>query len=121
MIAPKLVDGDLVVENGELVMIDGDEELVQSVRSILVTRKGEFFLSPDHGLSYENLLGKNTNIEALRDDIVEAVSQEDRVDSIPDIEILDDRKTRNRSVKITIQKATGEEVDIGVVNFGGVG
>ncbi|MDE3837943.1 hypothetical protein C0966_00780 [Bacillus methanolicus] len=121
MIAPKLVDGDLVVENGELVMIDGDEELAQSIRSILETRKGEFFLEPEHGLSYENLLGKNTNKEALRDDIIEAVSQEPRVESIPDIQIIDDRKARKRSVKLTIQKETGELVEIGEVELGGVG
>jgi phage baseplate assembly protein W len=121
MIAPKLVDGDLVVENGELVMIDGDEELAQSIRSILETRKGEFFLEPEHGLSFENLFGKTAYPDELRDDIIEAVSQEPRVESITNVQIFDNRETRKRSVNLTIQKENGEEVEIGEVNLGGVG
>jgi phage baseplate assembly protein W len=119
MISPKIVDGDIVIENGDIVMVEGDEELAQSIQSILQTRKGEFFLEPDHGLSFDNILGKQANQYEARDDIVEAVSQEPRVASVADVVFVDDRKARKRSVGLTIQKEDGTEMEVGEVNIGG--
>ncbi|KRI55732.1 DUF2634 domain-containing protein, partial [Acinetobacter baumannii] len=82
MIAPKLKDGDLVIENGNLIMVEGDEELAQSVAATLQTRKGEFFLEPEHGMSFRNMLGKVADQDETRDDIIEAISQESRVQSV---------------------------------------
>lgn len=120
MISPKIVDGDIVIdENGDIVMVEGGEELAQSVRSILETRKGEFFLETDHGLSFDNILGKQLKKMEARDDIIEAVSQEPRVAAVTDVVFTDDRKARKRSVKITIQKEDGSQVEVGEVNIGG--
>jgi phage baseplate assembly protein W len=120
MISPKIVDGDIVIdENGDIVMVEDDEELAQSVRSILETRKGEFFLEPNHGVSFDNLLGKQANQHEARDDIIEAVSQEARVAAVTEVVITDDRKTRKRSVNVTVQKEDGTQVEVGEVNIGG--
>lgn len=119
MISPKIVDGDIVIDNGDIVMVEDDEELAQSIQSILQTRKGEFFLEPDHGLSFDNLLGKQANQHEARDDIIEAVSQEPRVAAVTDVVISDDRKIRKRSVIVTIQKEDGTQVEVGDVNIGG--
>lgn len=110
--APKLVNGDLVIENNELVMIDGDEELVQSVQAILGTRKGEFFLDSEHGLSHENILGKPASQELARDDIIEALMQEERVASVPSISFEDDKSKRKRNVNLSIEKTDGTQLSI---------
>lgn len=115
MIAPKLINGDLVIENGDLIFVEEDEELAQSVESVLQTDKGEFFLEEEHGLVRDNLVGKQANQDEARDDIIEAVSQESRVESIADIVFVDDKKTRKRSVRLTIQKVDGSLLDIGEV------
>jgi len=121
MFSPKIVDGDIVIENGNVVMVEDDEDLAQSVEMVLGTRKGEFFLDPDHGLSFDNLLGKQADEFEARDDIIEAISQEDRVSAVTDISFIDDRSARKRSVKVTVQKQDGTEIDIGEVDVDGAG
>lgn len=117
MISPKLKEGDLVIENGELVMIEGDEELVQSVLSVLQTRKGEFFLVEEHGVFLDNLLGKEANQEEARDDIIEAISQDERIASVEDVTFADDRKDRIRSVSLKLRKADSDALMIEGVDF----
>lgn len=111
MKAPKLLNGDLVIENGNLVMIEGDEELVQSVQAILGTRKGEFFLNTDHGVSHDNLLGKPADEELARSDIIEALMQDERVESV-DVVFEDDKSKRTRNVKVSIQKENGVSLTV---------
>lgn len=118
MIAPKIVNGDIVIENGEWVWVEGDQELAQSIESELMTRRGEFFLEEDFGLRHENLFGKHTNEHALRDDLVEAISHEERVQSVRDIFIVDDKKNRHRTVHLTIEKENNEIIQINDVLLG---
>lgn len=118
MIAPKIENGDIVIKNGEWVFVDGDEELAQSVESVLQTRRGEFFLDKEGGLRHENLFGKHTDENALRDDIIEAVSQDDRVNAITDIHIVDDKKARKRNVLLTIEKENKQTIEINQVMLG---
>lgn len=112
MIAPKIENGDLVIDNNDFVMLDGDEELSQSVRLLLQTQKEEFFLDEDHGLSRDNIQGKEADQDAAADDIIEAVSQEYRIESVEDIVFEDDRKNRSRTVTLTLQKEDGETLTV---------
>jgi phage baseplate assembly protein W len=115
MISPKLENGDLVVKDGNLVMISGDEELIQSVQSTLRTRKGEFFLDPEYGLSYNNLLGKAISEEEARDDIIEALSKDERIGAVKDISFL--KEGRTLKVSLTIQKQDETELTIDEVDL----
>lgn len=118
MFSPKIVDGDLVIdENGDIVMVEDDEELAQSIRMVLQTRKGEFFLDPDHGLVFDNLLGKEASQDEAHEDIVEAVSQEERIASVEEVIFNEDRKNRKRSVSLVLRKETGEILTIEKVDF----
>lgn len=112
MIAPKLLGGDLVIENGEWIFAEEDEELAQSIKATMQTRREEFFLEEEHGMRYENLLGKATDTNELRDDIIEAISQEERVRSVLDVSINDDQRTRKRTVLLTIEKEDGSQLEI---------
>jgi len=118
MISPKLQNGDLVIENNDIAMIDNDEELIQSIKMLLSIRKGESSLDPEVGLSYNNVLGKSANQEEARDDIIEALSQDDRVASVTDIMFIDDFKnSRTRKISLTIEKADGSELTINEVEL----
>lgn len=112
MISPKIANGDLVIENNDFVMAEDDEELIQSVQMVVQTSKGEFFLEPDHGLTRDNVLGKEANQDDAHDDIVEVISQEERIASVDEIVFNDDRKSRVRSISLTLQKETGEAISI---------
>lgn len=112
MMAPKIENGDLVIENNDFILIDGDEELAQSIKTVLLTQKEEFFLNPEHGLFRENILGKEANQTAATDDIIEAISQEERIESTEEINFTDDRNLRIRDISLTLQKVDGETLTI---------
>lgn len=117
MKSPKLQNGDLVIENNDLILISDDEELIQSVRNTLLTRKGEFFLDPEEGVSHDNLLGKGTSDEEARDDIIEALSRDERIQAVTDIMFTDNLETRRRQVSLTIQKQDDTELTIDEVEL----
>ncbi|EST12039.1 DUF2634 domain-containing protein [Sporolactobacillus laevolacticus] len=113
MKAPLIIDGDLVMKNGEIQMVEGDEELAQSVESILKTRQGEFFMDTEFGLNRDNLLGKQADQDGAHDDIVEAIAQEERIATMDNISFADDRSTRSRSISLSMTKADdGETISL---------
>ncbi|PFJ03223.1 DUF2634 domain-containing protein [Priestia megaterium] len=117
MKSPKLQDRDLVIENNDLVLINDDEELIQSVQNTLLTRKGEFFLDPEEGVSHDNLLGKGTSNEEARDDIIEALSRDERIQAVSNITFIDNLETRVRQISLTIQKLDETELTIDEVEL----
>ncbi|MGP1567992.1 MAG: hypothetical protein ACTTHM_04690 [Peptoanaerobacter stomatis] len=91
-------DDDIVIENGNLKMIDNDLELCQCVERTLTTRLEEFFLNLEHGMNYDDLHSKSPDIEHIKIDISDAVLQEERVKLIEKIDVEIDRA--NRKAKI---------------------
>ncbi|QEO61607.1 DUF2634 domain-containing protein [Bacillus altitudinis] len=113
----KLVNGDFIFKDGELEMIDGDEEIAQAVELILKTRLGEFKLDEFLGVERENLLGKNLDEEEAQYDIIEAIAQEERIATVEDIEFQFDRKTRTSRIKLKlIKEEDGQELELGGVD-----
>lgn len=52
--------GDVEIKNNQIQMIEGNELLRQTVECVLGTNKGEWFLNPDEGINFQNILGKRT-------------------------------------------------------------
>lgn len=50
--------GDLVIESGNIQMVHGEELTKQTIKSVLGTKKGEWFLNWEEGINYDNILGK---------------------------------------------------------------
>ncbi len=73
--------GDLVIENGDFVMVEGNEELTQSLDRILTTNIEEWFLDPVFGLDYKAIQGKGRDVESIKLAIKEAIYQEERIKS----------------------------------------
>jgi len=115
MRVPKIVDGDLVFENGDVVMIDEDEEIAQCVRTILQTNKGEWFLNENFGLDRSPLLTKQFDEALAADAIAEAVAQEERIQRIENISFR--REGRKLYVELTLVKSDGQTLSIGEVNI----
>lgn len=71
-------NGDVVIENNKIVMIDGQNLKAQTVRTLLGTNKGEWFGNEEEGISFKNILGKNrmtvqtTNYTQQSGDLTEA-------------------------------------------------
>jgi phage baseplate assembly protein W len=108
----KLADGDLVFdENGELIMIDGAEEVAQCAELALGTNQGEWFLNPKMGIIFRAFLDKKQSEEEMREQIRQGLFQEPRIKTVETIEFTIDRK--NRTIEISFQATadTGESID----------
>lgn len=115
MKSPKIVGGDIVFENGDVVMIDGDDEIAQCVETVLRTNKGEWFLNEEFGLDRSPLLTKQFDETLAADAIAEAVAQEERIKQIENISFQ--REGRKLYVDITLVKNDGQTLSIGEVNI----
>ncbi|KAF6618254.1 DUF2634 domain-containing protein [Paenibacillus sp. EKM102P] len=103
-------DGDLEFDSsGNLVMIEGDEELAQCCRIAIGTNAGEWFLNPDIGLAFRLFLGKLASEEEMRNELTRALLQEERIESVDDVTFSVDRAARLLTVTF---KATGTNGEI---------
>ena len=96
-------NGDLVFDkHKELEMVEGGDEICQSIERTLTTRMGEWFLNVNFGLDHEHLVNvKRLNLDMARSAIYEAIMQEPRVSEV--IDIILDPDYQRRVMKITFK------------------
>lgn len=104
-------NGDLVIENGNLVMVEGKEELRQSIERILSTNINEWFLNANFGLDYEAIQGKGKSKESIKLAIAEAIYQDSRIVEV-DIKDIIIRHDRKLEVLGTAAGVNGSAVDL---------
>lgn len=110
-----LIEGDdIVIKNGQLQIVDAEEEICQCIERILTTRKEEFFLDTDHGLDQSAFKEKRFSDERLKLHITEAVLQEERIKKVSDIEVEYLRKERGVKIFFLATTEKGEEVEMEV-------
>lgn len=90
-------------------MVEGDEELCQSVERALTTKKREFFLDLEHGLEHEEFQKKNPSYEKIKLDIAETVLQEERVQKITDLKLSYVNNVREMSIGFIITDENGKK------------
>ena len=79
--------GDLKKVNGDFQFISGKDEVVQQIKQILKTNKGEWFRNEDYGISYENLQQRYINKDLVKDVVRDGISQCSEDITIESIEI----------------------------------
>ncbi|WP_426447550.1 DUF2634 domain-containing protein [Paenibacillus sp. S-38] len=106
-------DGDLVIKNGELQMVEGDEELLQCIRIELSTYKGEWFLDSNMGVDYYGkILVKNPNYAVIKAELTAAILREPRIRSVDLIEFVNfDRAKRVLSIKFKATAWNGRTLE----------
>jgi hypothetical protein len=98
----KLVNDDLVIENGDFVYVDGIDEIAQGIERRITTRLTEFFLDINLGMDYEPLQTKAPDNEAIRDAIGQAITADSRIVTVESISIdLKPDRTANITFKAT--------------------
>ena len=65
----KLNNGDIVIENGDIQLISGNELTAQTCTTVLETRKGEWFGNTDEGIDTGFVLGRNVTEDMIRGQI----------------------------------------------------
>lgn len=91
--------GDVLIENNEIQMVEGDELLRQTVQSIIETNKGEWFEDWDEGIEFSNILGKGVTEEMVIAEIEDGLQQVDENLNISNFEMS--VKDRVLTVKFT--------------------
>jgi phage baseplate assembly protein W len=107
----KIEGGDIVIENGELVVIDGEEEEAQCIERVLTTNQGEWFLNLLHGLDYTHIFAKPFDEDRARLSIIEAIHQDPRVESVEEVEFQFDRAKRHMTVYVQVKMRGGNTIE----------
>lgn len=91
---------DLIIDNGDLIVIDNAERVAQQIKIQLLTWAGEWFLDTRHGVPYlDYILVKNPNIELISSIFREQIMSVDDVDSVNSLEINYNAQTRTMEVE----------------------
>ena len=105
--------GDLEFDGSRNIrMVDGADEKIQSVRLLIATNQGDWFLQTDFGLDYFAFLGQKWPEveEETRAAFMEACEQEPRIEEVISLEFEWIREERRLKVKFRL-RMEGEEID----------
>ena len=105
----KILNDDLVIESGDFVFLEDDNELLQSLERRLTTKFAEFFLEPSMGLDYESIHVKNPSDDEIRTAIGDCLSQDERIISVDEVNVtLNTDRTATINFKATATTGTIE-------------
>ncbi|GKV70290.1 hypothetical protein NCCP2716_27880 [Sporosarcina sp. NCCP-2716] len=110
----KVENGDLVLnENGELAMVDGDQEVAQSVMMNLAIQKGEFPLDEFIGLDTSFLQEKRVSEEEMTDSVLGALqvmTDQNIIEGAEDITMS--QHGRVETIGLRVLLADGSSIDL---------
>jgi hypothetical protein len=95
----------------KIVMVEGKEEEVQSVRLLLGTNASEWFLNKLHGLVYQYLQVKNPDPERIRSEILLALDQEPRIAEVDNLEVKFNGLNRELTISFKIKMVSGNTIE----------
>ena len=61
------IHGDVVMEKNDIKLVYGTDLLIQKIRQVLSTNRGEWWLDPKEGIPVQKVLRKNPNLAMVRD------------------------------------------------------
>lgn len=102
-------EGDLLIEDDELKLIDGDDAIVQHLTIRLRFFLGEWFLDERLGVPYfDSVLIKNPNLVLVRGILRQAILTTPGVEQLDSFQFTYDNAIRKMRLDCSI-KRTGEE------------
>lgn len=90
--------------SNNLKYIDGDGELMQSVRLLIQTNLGEWFLNPEFGFDRSVILGRKYDPNVITDELYAAILQEERIAAVESINLDFNRSTRKLKIDFVLVK-----------------
>lgn len=107
-IAMNVNTGDLVIQNGDLVLIDHAERVAQQVLITLREWLGEWFLDTRDGVPYlEYILVKNPNENHIRQILTEKISSVEGVSSVKSMTLAMNNFSRTLAVEYEAETIYG--------------
>ena len=107
-------NGDVIIKGGEIQLVSGNELLLQKVKTVLGTNKKEWFLNPDEGITFSNILKKSPNMDIVRNEVLSALIQVDDTFYMTEFNY----EVVGRTLKIHfVAKNSNDEIVIGDYTF----
>lgn len=118
-LAMSIKSSDLIVKNGDLIIIDNEERVAQQVLITLREWLGEWFLRKTDGVPYlKYILVKNPNIAHVRQILTEAITSVEGVRSCRELEFQFNRILRTLTVEYEIETDYGMITKKEVLGYG---
>lgn len=118
-LAMNVQTGDLVVRNGDLMIVNNGERVAQQVLITLREWLGEWFLKTSDGVPYlEYILIKNPNEAHVRQVLSEAIQSVDGVKGVTELEFAFNRILRTLTVSYEIDTDYGFITKKEVLGYG---
>lgn len=70
--------GDVIIEKNDVRLTYDTELLIQKIRQVMSTNRGEWWLDPKEGLPVQKILKKTPNLAMIRDYVRSAIAQVDK-------------------------------------------
>lgn len=104
-LAMDMATGDLVLRDGDILLIDNAERVAQQILITLRFWLGEWFLDTKDGIPYlEYVLVKSPNLLHIRQIFTEAMEKVDGVKRVEEMNLVFDAK--NRSLHVDYEVST---------------
>jgi phage baseplate assembly protein W len=103
-------NGDVIVNDTDIELTNNNELIAQTVRQILKTNLGEWWLNEDEGIDLYSMLCKNPNYDQIEDNVKNALLQVDNT-----FELLTFEHTYNNrklTINFTARNENGEEIEV---------
>jgi len=118
-LAMNVQTGDLVVRNGDLMIVNNGERVAQQVLITLREWLGEWFLKTSDGVPYlEYILVKNPNEAHVRQVLSEAIQSVDGVKGVTELEFAFNRILRTLTASYEIDTDYGFITKKEVLGYG---
>ena len=118
-LAMNVQTGDLVVQNGDLMIVSNGERVAQQVLITLREWLGECFLKTSDGVPYlEYILVKNPNEAHVRQILTEAIENVEGVKKVTELEFVFNRILRTLTVSYEIATDYGFITKKEVLGYG---
>lgn len=104
-------NGDVIIENNKIKIVNGKELIRQNVQTVLGTNKNEWFLNIDEGIDFNNILGKKKDDEIIRNEILQGLQQVDSSFVLETFNCELDRKNRKLTIDFKAKNSDGETVE----------
>lgn len=103
-------DGDVCIVDNEIEMIEEMDEVLQQIRQIFRSNQGEWYFNPEYGLNYNNILTKQPNLDLIRDEVKNGLSQCSHIMSIDYVTVDFDRTARKLYVNFQATDTEGNTI-----------
>lgn len=110
---------DLLIQDGDLLLIDNAERVAQQIKIKLRSFLGEWFLDTTYGVPYwEEILVKSPSLDHVRNILRQQILDVDGVSAVNSIELSLDRQSRKLTVTFEAQTTYGLVTDREVLGYG---